>query len=48
MDFQIPADMTEYAPLSVEQKRKILGLNAARMYDIPVPARLDVAEKAGV
>ncbi|MGW6444053.1 amidohydrolase family protein [Lentzea sp. NPDC055074] len=43
VDFQIPADMTEYAPLTVAQKKKILGLNAARMYDIPVPAGLDLA-----
>ena len=43
VDFQIPADLTEYAPLTVAQKKKILGLNAARMYDIPVPAELDIA-----
>ncbi|SFS82515.1 amidohydrolase family protein [Saccharopolyspora flava] len=48
VDFQIPEDMTEYAPLTTDQKRKILGLNAARMYGIEVPAELDVAEKAGV
>jgi len=35
--------MTEYAPLTVAQKKKILGLNAAKMYDIPVPEGLDVA-----
>ncbi len=44
VDFQIPADMTEYAPLTVAQKKKILGLNAARMYDIKVPAGLDIAD----
>ncbi|MDX6213762.1 MAG: uncharacterized protein QOF82_2849 [Frankiales bacterium] len=37
VDFQIPADMTEYAPLTPDVKRKILGLNAAKMYGIPVP-----------
>ncbi len=40
VDFQIPEDMAEYAPISTEQKRKILGLNAAKMYDIEVPAEL--------
>jgi predicted TIM-barrel fold metal-dependent hydrolase len=42
VDFQIPADMTEYAPITTEQKKKILGLNAAALYDIPVPAHLRV------
>jgi hypothetical protein len=42
VDFQIPDDMTEYAPLTVDQKKKILGLNAAAMYDIPVPAELQL------
>ncbi|MGJ7908058.1 amidohydrolase family protein [Actinopolyspora sp. H202] len=40
VDFQIPADMTEYPPLTTAQKKKILGINAAEMYDIPVPAEL--------
>jgi len=44
VDFQIPEDLTEYAPLSTDQKRKILGLNAAKLYDIPVPAELQVAD----
>ncbi len=44
VDFQIPEDMTEYAPISTDQKRKVLGLNAAKLYDIPVPANLQVAE----
>jgi hypothetical protein len=30
----------EYAPITVEQKRKILGLNVASLYDIDVPAEL--------
>jgi predicted TIM-barrel fold metal-dependent hydrolase len=46
VDFQIPADMTEYAPITVAQKKKILGLNAARMYGIEVPAGLDIAAPA--
>jgi predicted TIM-barrel fold metal-dependent hydrolase len=40
VDFQIPDDMTEYAPLTTEAKKKVLGLNAAKMYDIEVPAEL--------
>jgi predicted TIM-barrel fold metal-dependent hydrolase len=42
VDFQIPEELTEYAPLTVDQKKKILGLNAAAMYDIPVPSELQV------
>jgi predicted TIM-barrel fold metal-dependent hydrolase len=40
VDFEIPDDMTEYAPLTTDVKRKILGLNAAALYDIEVPAEL--------
>ncbi len=48
VDFQIPEDMqSEYAPITVEQKQKILGLNAAALYDIDVPADLQLAEPAG-
>jgi predicted TIM-barrel fold metal-dependent hydrolase len=44
VDFQIPEDMLgEYAPITVDQKRKILGLNAAALYDISVPAELRLA-----
>ena len=32
--------MTEYAPLTTTAKKKILGLNAAKMYDLDVPAEL--------
>lgn len=46
VDFQIPEDMTEYAPITIEQKKKILGLNAAKMYDIPVPAELQLPDAA--
>ncbi len=44
VDFQIPEDLTEYAPLTVDQKKKILGLNAAALYDLPVPADLQVSD----
>jgi predicted TIM-barrel fold metal-dependent hydrolase len=42
VDFQIPDDMLgEYAPITPEVKRKVLGLNAARLYDIEVPAEFE-------
>jgi len=44
VDFQIPEDMTEYGPLSTAQKKKVLGLNAAKMYGIPVPAELQLPD----
>jgi predicted TIM-barrel fold metal-dependent hydrolase len=41
VDFQIPDELTgEYGQLTVADKRKVLGLNAARLYDIEVPAGL--------
>jgi uncharacterized protein len=40
VDFEIPEDMTEYAPLTTDVKRKILGLNAAKLYDLKVPSEL--------
>ncbi|MEQ7846131.1 amidohydrolase family protein [Nocardioides kribbensis] len=40
VDFQIPEELGEYAPITLEQKKKILGLNAAKLYDLEVPARL--------
>jgi uncharacterized protein len=47
VDFHIPEDLLgEYAPLTPDVKRKILGLNAARLYDIEVPASL-TAEPVG-
>ncbi len=46
VDFQIPEDMTEYAPISTSTKKKVLGLTAAKLYDIPVPAELQLPEAA--
>ena len=47
VDFQIPDELTgEYGQLTVDDKRKMLGLNAARLYDIEVPPGLG-AEPAG-
>ena len=41
MAFKIPADVTKETSsvLSMETKTKILGLNAARLYDIDVEAQ---------
>lgn len=44
VDFQMPEDLVdEYGPLTTGIKRKILGLNAARLYDIDVPAEFGVS-----
>lgn len=52
VDFQIPEDMQgEYGTISVEQKKKILGLNAAALYpniDVPEALRLPAAEPEAV
>jgi predicted TIM-barrel fold metal-dependent hydrolase len=38
VDFQIPEDLQgEYGTLTPDIKRKVLGLNAARLYGIEVP-----------
>ena len=44
VDFQIPEDLVEYSPISTEVKKKVLGLNAATLYDLPVPAHLRLPE----
>ncbi|HEY2192551.1 MAG TPA: amidohydrolase family protein, partial [Actinomycetospora sp.] len=41
-DFPESADFDHHPRLGVEGKKKILGLNAARLYDIPVPAELQL------
>jgi predicted TIM-barrel fold metal-dependent hydrolase len=39
VDFSIPEDMvSEYGQLTPDVKRKILGLNAAKLYNLDVPA----------
>jgi hypothetical protein len=42
VDWQMPDDeeFSDYAKFSVTAKKKILGLNAARLYDLDVPADL--------
>ena len=37
---------TDYAKLTTATKKKILGLNAAKLYDIPVPAELQLPTTA--
>ena len=45
VDFQIPEDMQgEYGTLTPDIKRKILGLNAAKLYDIEVPSEIPQEE----
>jgi uncharacterized protein len=44
VDFEYPEDLTEYPALTTEVKKKILGLNMARLYDIEVPERLRLPE----
>jgi predicted TIM-barrel fold metal-dependent hydrolase len=49
VDFQIPQeDQSELGTISTDQKKKILGLNAASLYDIPVPDGLEVGEPVTV
>jgi predicted TIM-barrel fold metal-dependent hydrolase len=41
VDFQIPEDMqSELGVLTTDMKKKILGLNAAALYDLEVPAEM--------
>jgi predicted TIM-barrel fold metal-dependent hydrolase len=49
VDYQIPDDeaFTDYPKLTTATKKKILGLNAAKLYDIPVPAECQVPTTAG-
>lgn len=43
LDFQIPEDMQgEYGQLTIENKKRILGLNTAAMYGIDVPREFQV------
>jgi predicted TIM-barrel fold metal-dependent hydrolase len=45
VDFQIPEDLqSEYGELTTDIKKKILGLNAARLYGIEVPEEAQISE----
>jgi predicted TIM-barrel fold metal-dependent hydrolase len=50
VDWNMPGDdeLSDFAPLTVDQKKKILGLNAARLYDIDVPAEFKLADPKDV
>lgn len=49
VDFQIPEDMqSEYGVLTTEMKKKILGLNAAKLYDFEVPVEAQLPADAPV
>jgi predicted TIM-barrel fold metal-dependent hydrolase len=49
VDFQIPEDMqSELGTISTDQKKKILGLNAAKLYGIDVPAGMEVSEPEAI
>ena len=49
VDFQIPEDMqSEYGVLTTDIKKKILGLNAAKLYDFEVPAECQLSDSAPV
>ncbi|HLU56863.1 MAG TPA: amidohydrolase family protein, partial [Pseudonocardia sp.] len=49
VDWQMPDDeaLTDYPKLTTATKKKILGLNAAKLYDIPVPPEYQLATSAG-
>jgi uncharacterized protein len=48
VDWEFPDDLmyADYPKPTVETKKKILGLNAAKLYDIPVPAELQLPTTA--
>jgi hypothetical protein len=48
VDWQMPDDdaFTDYPRLTTASKKKILGLNAAKLYDIPVPAECQLPTSA--
>jgi hypothetical protein len=39
--------MSDYSPITTDQKKKILGLNTAALYNIDVPAELRLPTDAG-
>jgi predicted TIM-barrel fold metal-dependent hydrolase len=49
VDWQMPdsEEFSDYPRLTTEAKKKILGLNAAKLYDIEVPAECRLATAAG-
>jgi predicted TIM-barrel fold metal-dependent hydrolase len=49
VDWQMPDDeaFTDYSRLTTDAKKKILGLNTAKLYDIPVPPECQLKTSAG-
>jgi len=49
VDWQMPDDeeLSDYQKITTAGKKKILGLNAAKLYDIKVPAEFLVPAQAG-
>jgi hypothetical protein len=49
VDWDFPADeaFSDYPRMNTASKKKILGLNAARLYDIEVPAEYQLPDDAG-
>jgi hypothetical protein len=49
VDWQMPDDeaFTDYPKLTTATKKKILGLNAAKLYDIDVPQECQLPTTAG-
>ena len=49
VDWQMPDDeaFTDYAKLTTATKKKILGLNAAKLYGIEVPEEFQIPDEAG-
>jgi predicted TIM-barrel fold metal-dependent hydrolase len=45
-DYPEGHEYDDFPRLSTEGRKKILGLNAARLYDIEVPAELQIAATA--
>jgi len=49
VDWDYPGEeYSDYPRLGVEGKKKILGLNAARLYDLDVPAEFQLPDEGGV
>jgi predicted TIM-barrel fold metal-dependent hydrolase len=48
VDWDYPdGEFSDYPRVTAATKKKILGLNAAALYDIPVPAEYQLAPEAG-
>jgi uncharacterized protein len=45
VDYQYPPEQNEYPELTTNVKKKILGLNLARLYDLKVPEGMTVADE---